>query len=114
MEERGFDTTVTAGAVFELLRDAIELVPGVGEWVIEELMAGTRPGTPDNAPIIGRGALEGLYWATGHYRHGILLTPLTAELVAAGLAGEAVPELALTCDPTRFAPVVRAQRSVRA
>ena len=114
MEERGFDTTVTAGAVFELLRDAIELVPGVGEWVIEELMAGTRPGTPDNAPIIGRGVLEGLYWATGHYRHGILLTPLTAELVAAGLAGEAVPELALPCDPTRFAPVARARRSVRA
>ena len=52
-EERGFDTTVTAGAVFELLRDAIELVPGVSELVIDELSAGLRPGTPDNAPAIG-------------------------------------------------------------
>ena len=53
MEERGFDTTVTAGATFELLRDAIELVPGLSELVIDELSAGLRPGTPDNAPAIG-------------------------------------------------------------
>ena len=55
MEERGFDQTVTAGAVFELLRNASELLPGVSELVIDELSAGFRPGTPDNAPIIGRG-----------------------------------------------------------
>ena len=83
MEERGFDTTVTAGAVFELLRDAIELVPGIAELVIDELIAGLRPATPDNAPAIGPGALDGLHWATGHYRHGILLAPITAELLAA-------------------------------
>ena len=81
MEERGFDTTVTAGAVFELLRDAIELLPGVAELVIDELSAGLRPGTPDNAPLIGPGALAGLHWATGHHRNGILLAPMTAELV---------------------------------
>jgi len=90
LEERGFDTTVTSGAVFELLRDATELVPGVSELVIEEQMVGIRPGTPDNAPILGPGALEGLHWATGHYRHGILLTPVTAEIVSAELAGEPV------------------------
>ena len=67
MEERGFDTTVTAGAVFELLRDAIELVPGVAELVIDELLGRAAPGTPDNAPAIGPGALAGLHWATGHY-----------------------------------------------
>ncbi len=89
MEERGFDTTVTAGAVYELLRDAIELVPGVSELVIDELMAGLRPGTPDNAPMIGAGALPGLHWATGHYRNGILLAPITAELVVASVRGEA-------------------------
>ncbi len=89
VEERGFDTTVTAGALFELLRDAVELVPGVGELVIDELSAGLRPGTPDNAPVIGAGAVPGLFWATGHYRHGILLAPVTAELVAAAVLGEA-------------------------
>ncbi len=64
VEERGFDTTVTAGAVFELLRDAIELMPGLDELVIDELSVGLRPGTPDNAPAIGPGALERL--ALGH------------------------------------------------
>ena len=105
VEERGFDTTVTAGAVFELLRDAIELVPGVGEFVVEELMAGIRPGTPDNAPVIGPGLLDGLHWATGHYRHGILLATVTAELVAGALAGEPLPALAEPFDPARFAPI---------
>lgn len=101
MEERGFDQTVTAGAVFELLREAVELVPGLSELQIEEISAGLRPGTPDNAPIIGAGALDGLHWATGHYRNGILLAPVTAELILAGLRGEVPPaELA----PARFAP----------
>src|SRR5207248_3471778 len=85
MEERGFDTTVTAGAVFELLRDAIELLPGFSELVIDELSVGLRPSTPDNAPALGPGALDGLVWATGHYRHGILLTPITTEIVVSHL-----------------------------
>ena len=107
MEERGFDTTVTAGAVFELLRDAVELLPGLDEMVIDELSAGLRPGTPDNAPVIGPGAIAGLHWATGHYRNGILLAPITADLVAAALAGEepaavGAPPLA-SFAPARFA-----------
>jgi glycine oxidase len=88
VEERGFDTAVTAGAVFELLRAASELVPGVWELELDEAAAGLRPGTPDNAPVIGPGALPGLLWATGHFRNGILLTPVTAELAAAAAAGE--------------------------
>ncbi len=104
MEERGFDTTATAGAVFELLRDAIELVPGVNEFVIEELMVGTRPGTEDNGPVLGPGALAGLHWATGHHRHGILLTPVTAEIVTAGLLDEAPPPEAAPFGAERFVP----------
>ena len=79
MEERGFDTAMTAGGVHDLLRDASELVPGVLELEVEELIAGLRPGTPDNAPIVGAGpAAPELVWATGHYRNGALLTPVTA------------------------------------
>ena len=58
MEERGFDTTVTAGGAFELLRNAFELLPSVTELVIDELSAGLRPATPDNAPAIGPGAIR--------------------------------------------------------
>jgi glycine oxidase len=105
MEERGFDTTVTAGAVFELLRDAAELLPGVAELVIDELSAGLRPATPDNTPAIGAGALPGLHWAVGHYRGGILLAPVTAEIVLASLTGSAPSPLAAECDPGRFTGV---------
>jgi glycine oxidase len=92
MEERGYDTTVTAGGLYELLRDATELVPGVHELVVEESSAGLRPATPDNAPLLGRDAeLEGLVWATGHHRNGILLAPATADVVAAALDGAPAP-----------------------
>ena len=104
-EERGFDTTVTAGAAFELLRDAAELVPGISELVVDEFAAGLRPGTPDNLPAIGPGSVEGLHWATGHRRGGILLAPVTAELVAAALAGEALPDHAAPFAPGRFAAI---------
>jgi glycine oxidase len=102
MEERGWDTTPTAGGVYELLRDVGEVVPGVFELDVEELSAGLRPATPDNLPAIGPGALDGLVWAAGHFRNGILLTPVTADLVAAALAGEALPEWAAPADPRRF------------
>jgi len=102
VEERGFDTSVTAGALFELLRDAVELVPGLSELVIDELSAGTRPGTPDNAPVIGAGSVRGLYWATGHYRHGILLAPITAELIAQALLEGQLPSLGEPFSPRRF------------
>ncbi len=105
VEEQGFDLTPTAGGVYELLRDASELVPGIDELRIEELSVGLRPGTPDNIPIIGRGALKGLSWATGHHRNGILLAPLTAELLLATLLGEAPGPLAEVCRVDRFQAV---------
>jgi glycine oxidase len=87
-EEQGFDTTVTAGGSLELLREAYRVLPEVAEMELAGAIAGLRPGTPDNLPRIGPGAVEGLLLATGHFRNGILLAPLTAELVAAGLTGE--------------------------
>jgi glycine oxidase len=103
MEERGFDTTVTGGAVYELLRDAIELVPGLTELVLEEVSAGLRPAARDNAPVIGPGAIPGLHWAAGHYRHGVLLAPVTADGVVRMLAGEEPDEVLAPFDPRRFA-----------
>ncbi|HEX3433843.1 MAG TPA: glycine oxidase ThiO [Solirubrobacteraceae bacterium] len=104
VEERGFDVQPDAGGVYELLRDAHELVPGVRELKIEELCVGLRPGTPDNAPAIGASELDGLTWATGHHRNGILLAPLTAQLVERLLVGKAGEDAALVaCDPGRFA-----------
>lgn len=89
VEEQGFDTTVTAGGVHELLREAYRLLPDVAEMELVGAVAGLRPGTPDNLPRIGPGEVPGLLLATGHYRNGILLAPLTAERIAAQLAGVA-------------------------
>jgi glycine oxidase len=91
-EERGFDATVTAGGVHELLREAYRLLPDVAEMELVGAMAGLRPGTPDNLPLIGPGALEGLILACGHYRNGILLAPLTGAAIAALLSGGDLPE----------------------
>jgi glycine oxidase len=103
VEEQGFDTTVTAGGVYELLRDAHELVPGLTELPLVETHAGLRPGSPDNAAMIGPTALPGLVLATGHHRNGILLTPVTADGVAELLATGTLPQLLAPCLPGRFA-----------
>jgi glycine oxidase len=100
-EEQGFDTAVTAGGVHELLREAYRLLPDIAEMELLDAVAGLRPGTPDNLPLIGPGAIEGLVLATGHYRNGILLAPLTADAVAAVLAGE-LPEAAAPAHPARM------------
>ena len=86
VEEMGFDTSVTAGGVHELLREAYRLLPGVAEMELLDAVAGLRPGTPNNLPIVDPGAIEGLVLATGHYRNGILLAPLAAQTVADLLA----------------------------
>ncbi|WP_406114002.1 glycine oxidase ThiO [Kitasatospora purpeofusca] len=104
-EEQGHDTTVTAGGVYELLRDAHELVPGITELPLVETGAGLRPGSPDNAPLLGPTALPGLVAATGHYRNGVLLTPVTGDLLAEYLATGDLPELARPFSPHRFTKV---------
>jgi glycine oxidase len=82
VEELGFDHRVTAGAVYELLRDGRTVMPMTAEYTLAETSVGWRPGTPDNAPILGRCDLDGLALATGHYRNGVLLTPITADVIA--------------------------------
>ncbi|MGC4948425.1 glycine oxidase ThiO [Streptomyces sp. DT224] len=104
-EEMGWDTTVTAGGVYELLRDAHELVPGITELPLTETRAGLRPASPDNAPLLGRTALPGLHLATGHGRNGVLLTPVTGDAMASLLADGELPEAARPFSPGRFAPV---------
>jgi glycine oxidase len=81
-EEAGFDLRPRAGAVYDLLRDAQALVPELSEAEFVEVSTSLRPGTPDNAPLLGRSDVDGLVIATGHYRNGILLTPVTADEIA--------------------------------
>ncbi|MEG3626249.1 glycine oxidase ThiO [Streptomyces poriticola] len=104
-EETGWDTTVTAGGVYELLRDAHELVPGVTELALAETGAGLRPGSPDNAPMLGPSTLDGLLLATGHYRNGVLLTPLTGDAMAHVLTTGDLPQEVRPFTPRRFAAV---------
>jgi glycine oxidase len=102
-DELGFDTGVTAGGVYELLRDAHEVVPGITELPLVESRTGLRPGSPDNAPLLGPTALPGLIAATGHYRNGVLLTPVTADAISALLVDGRLPEYAAAFAPDRFA-----------
>lgn len=103
VEERGFETTVTAGGVHELLREAYRVVPEIAELELLEAAAGLRPGSPDNAPLVGAGDAEGLLIATGHFRNGVLQAPVTADSIAALLAGEAAPIDLEPFSPRRFA-----------
>jgi glycine oxidase len=107
VEETGFDTTVTAGGVHELLREAYRVLPEIAELELAETSAGLRPGSPDNSPLIGPGAAERLLVAGGHGRNGFLLAPVTAESVAALLAGEEPPVDLEPFSPTRFAPAAK-------
>ena len=88
-EERGPDLTVTAGAVHDLLRDAMSVLPVTSELILAETCAGLRPGTPDNGPIVGEAGPGGLLLATGHYRNGILMSAATADAAVACLTGRA-------------------------
>lgn len=103
VEEKGFDTTVTAGGVHELLDAAIDVLPVVAELEHIESIARLRPGSADNAPVLGPTGIEGLVLATGHHRNGVLLTPVTADAVAALLAEGKLPTEAEAFTLERFA-----------
>jgi glycine oxidase len=103
VEDVGFDERVTVAGVRQLLESAEELVPAIRSASFEGARAGLRPATTDELPIIGRSsAVRGVYYATGHYRNGVLLAPLTAAMTAdLVLEGRECPELALV-RPDRF------------
>jgi glycine oxidase len=105
-EEAGFDQTPRAGAVYELLRDAQSVLPELGEATFAEVCTGFRPGSPDNAPLVGPSGVDGLVLATGHYRNGILLSPVTADGVADLLTTGTLPDVLRPFVPSRFAPAV--------
>jgi glycine oxidase len=102
-EEMGADTTVTVGGVWQLLRDARAIVPGIIELELAEAAAGLRPGTPDNAPVLGPSQLPGLVLATGHFRSGVLLAPVTADLIVDQLVTGTMDETAAPFSAQRFA-----------
>ena len=100
VEDAGYDEKPTAEATQLLLEQAVRAVPVIRELEIVEEIAGLRPGTPDDGPLIGE--WEGLLVASGHFRNGILLAPVTAEAVAALLAGDEPPPEVAPFDPKRF------------
>lgn len=104
-EEMGFDTVITADGAFRLLEAAWEVLPDVGELELVRARAGLRPGTPDNAPAVGRGGIDGLLWATGHHRNGVMLAPSTGHAIAELLTRGELPAELAPFDPGRFGGV---------
>ncbi len=103
-EEMGFDTSITAGPIYRLLERGWEAVPSIYELKIEEIDAGLRPGSRDHDPIVGETPIKGLYYATGHYRHGILLAPITAYELSNMILENTSSELFKPFNPGRFMP----------
>jgi glycine oxidase len=104
VEEKGYDNSITAGGLLALLESAWRLVPSVEELPIIETWAGHRPGSRDDAPILGPTPIDGLIYATGHYRHGILLAPITAEAITRLLTEDLLDESICAFGIDRFAP----------
>jgi glycine oxidase len=100
VEHAGFDKRVTAGGIEKILSAAIDLAPGLANARIEETWAGLRPDSPDHLPILGPTDIDGLLMATGHFRSGILLTPITARLIR-----EWITEQRVSVDWDRFSPL---------
>jgi glycine oxidase len=102
MEETGFDSDLTAGGLYQLLRGAWETLPGTADLSVDEMWTGFRPSSRDNSPLMGESAVPGLYVATGHHRHGILFAPATAIYMSRLMLEGKVPEPLLPFDPRRF------------
>ncbi len=102
-EEQGFDAQPTAGAVFDLLRDAWEVLPGIYDLHLDEISVGFRPAVRDHLPVIGPAGAPGVFLATGHYRNGILLAPATAYWLAEAIEGGETPPLLAQLQASRLA-----------
>jgi glycine oxidase len=109
VEEKGFDDTITAGGMLTLLEAAWRAVPAVEELPIAEIWVGHRPGSRDDAPILGRGPVEGLFYATGHHRNGILLAPVTADAMARLILDDVVEAAIRPFGLERFLPARAAE-----
>jgi glycine oxidase len=113
VEERGFDDKVTAGGLLALIEGAWRAVPAIEELPVAETWVGFRPGSRDDAPLLGPSGIDRLVMATGHHRNGILLTPITADLISAYLLNGRLPESVHPFSPERFVAtrVHRTERS---
>lgn len=113
VEERGFDTALTAGGLLALLDGAWRAVPAIEELPIAETWVGFRPGSRDDAPMLGPSGIDGLAIATGHHRNGILLTPATAAVMSEFVLTGRLSELARPFSPERFAPPVQMEAAAQ-
>ena len=104
VEERGFDTSITAGGLLTLIEAAWRAVPAIEELPVAETWVGFRPGSRDDAPMLGPSGTDGLVIATGHHRNGILLTPVSAAVISEYILTGRVPPMALPFAPQRFRP----------
>jgi glycine oxidase len=102
VEERGFDESVTAGGLLALIEGAWRAVPAIEELPLDEAWVGFRPGSRDDAPMLGPSGIDRLVIATGHHRNGILLTPITAQSVSAYILSGRMPQSAEPFAPGRF------------
>jgi glycine oxidase len=109
VEERGFDETITAGGLLTLLEAAWRAIPAIEELPVDEIWAGHRPGSRDDAPILGRAPLENLFYATGHHRNGVLLAPLTADAMAKLILDDVVEPAIRPFGLERFLPARAAE-----
>jgi glycine oxidase len=107
VEERGFETSLTAGGLFVLIEGAWRAIPAIEELRVIETWVGFRPGSRDDAPMLGPSGIDGLVVATGHHRNGILLTPVSAAVVSAYILSDRLPEIARPFSPERFAAAAR-------
>jgi glycine oxidase len=102
VEERGFDETLTAGGLLALIEGAWRAVPAIEELAVAETWVGFRPGSRDDAPMLGPSGIDRLVMATGHHRNGILLAPITADLISAYILTGRLPESVRPFTPERF------------
>lgn len=109
-EEMGFDTEITAGGLYSVLDMAWEIVPGIYDLPVIDTLAGLRPGSRDHQPLIGWSGVDGLFMATGHYRHGILLSVVTAMESGSMIMGGRTPEILEPFSPKRFQPQINLQK----
>jgi glycine oxidase len=108
----GFDTGLNESAARWLIDRAVALIPSLRDWPVVEHWAGLRPGSPDDLPLLGRSAMDGLFIASGQYRNGILFAPTIADAMCALLLGETVPSDIGAFDPRRFGASAVSEKAV--